>query len=106
MKRLGSILAVLAVALALLVGAAGGAVAQVDTMDHHDSHHTPSDSGGSHHKAALVVVAPCCPAAEAPTGHVLAVPVRVVEAFWQGRPALYPDVRDITPEPPPPKARL
>lgn len=104
MKRLGHIVAVLAFAVALLVGAAGGAMAHVEAhgaMDH-GSHHGDSRHGGSH-KAALVVVAPCCPAAEAPADHAVAVPVTVVETSWHARPEDLPDARDITPDTPPPK---
>jgi hypothetical protein len=109
MKRLGHIFAVLAFAFALLMGAAGGAMAHAGSMDHHGSSHAPSDSSPAHdgsHKAALVVVAPCCPAAEVTMGHAITVPVTWTEASWQARPEDIPGVRDITPEPPPPKTRL
>ena len=43
MKRSSHIFAVLVFALALLMGAAGGAMAQVGSMNHHGSHHAPSD---------------------------------------------------------------
>jgi hypothetical protein len=109
MKRSSHIFAVLVFALTLLMGAAGGAMAQVGQMDHHGSHHAPSDSVPSHdgsHKVALVVVAPCCPAIEAPTGHAIAVPMTLTEASWQSRPEYIPGVRDITPDTPPPKINL
>jgi hypothetical protein len=109
MKRLGHIFAVLVFALTLLMGAEGGVMAQVGSMDHHGSHHAPSDSVPSHegsHKAALVLAAPCCPAAEAPTGHAIAVPMTLTEASWHSRLEYIPAVRDITPDTPPPKFSL
>jgi len=109
MKRFGPIIAVLAFAFALLVGAAGGALAQGDSMDHHGSHHPPSHSvpsPGDSHKAALAVVAPCCPAAEAPADHVITVTLAMTETSWHPRPENIPGARDIAPEPYPPKPRL
>ncbi|KAA0679467.1 hypothetical protein [Roseomonas genomospecies 6] len=112
MKRLGHIFAVLVFAFALLVGAAGGAMAHVDAHGRsvdHSSHHMPSPTAPSHgdsHKAALVVVAPCCPAAEAPTGHAITVSVTTVETSWHPRPDYVPNARDITPDTPPPKTSL
>ena len=113
MKRLGHIFAVLVFAFALLMGAAGGAMAHVDahggSMDHHSSHHAPSPSAPSHsdtHKAALVVVAPCCPAAEAPRGHTITLSVTTVETSWHPRADYIPNARDIAPDTPPPKTSL
>lgn len=109
MKRLSHIVAVLAFAFALLMGAAGGAVAHDGMVDHHSSHHTPAHQApvhGDHHKAALTVVAPCCPADEAPARATLAAPVMVVAISWAPRPAHIPDMRSIAPEPPPPKSCL
>jgi len=113
MKRLGHIFAVLAFAFALLMGAAGGAMAHVDAhggaMDHHGSHHAPSPSAPSqsdHHKAALAIAATCCPAAEAPAKHTITVVVTTVETSWHPRPEYIPSARDIAPEPHPPKTRL
>lgn len=112
MKRLGTIFAMLIFAFVLLMGAAGGAMAHVDAhggaMDH-GSNPMPSPSAPSHresHKAALVVVAPCCPAVEAPTGHAIAVSVTTVEMFWHPQPDYVPNARDITPDTPPPKSSL
>ncbi|WP_137141082.1 hypothetical protein [Azospirillum brasilense] len=112
MTRAGHIFAVLAFAFALLVGAASGAMAHVEAhggpIDHR-SHHAPSPSTPSHgdsHKAALVVVAPCCPAAEAPADHVVAVAVTMVETSWHPRPDYAPNARDIAPDTPPPKTVL
>lgn len=113
MKRLGHIFAVLAFAIALLVGAAGGAMAHAGAhdgpMDHHGSHHSPAPSaplGHDHHKAALAVAATCCPAAEVPAKHVIAVSETVVEASWPPRPDYIPNARDIAPDTPPPKTFL
>lgn len=109
MKRFSHIVAVLAFAVALIVGAAGGAMAHAG-MDHHGavdthgSHHSSGHDGP--HKAALTIVAPCCPAAEAPAGHVVAVAVTMTETAWHPRPAHIPGARAIAPEPPPPKAIL
>jgi hypothetical protein len=110
MKRLGHIFAVLAFAFVLLMGAVGGAMAHVTAhvgpMDHHGSQHTPSHSipsQGDTHKAALVVVAPCCPAAEAPADHVITVSIRTLETSWHPRPVYVPNARDIAPDTPPPK---
>lgn len=108
MQRLGHIVTVLAFAFALVLGAAGGAMAQVASMDHHGSHHAPSPPAPSlddTHKAALVV-APCCPAAEAPASHAVTVTVTIVHVSWTPRPEYVPGARDITPEPPPPKTSL
>lgn len=111
MKRFGHIVAVLAFAFALLMGAAGGALAHVDmhagTANHHGSHDTsPTSSHDASHKAALVIVAPCCPAAEAPDRHAIAVPSAVGEMPWHPRPEYTPGARDVTPEPPPPKTAV
>jgi len=111
MKRLGHILAILAFAFALLTGAAGGAVAHVNSpvgsTEHHGSHHSPSaPSPGDHHKAALAVAATCCPAAEAQADHTVAVPMTSVETSWHPRAESIPNARGIAPEPPPPKTRL
>jgi hypothetical protein len=109
MKRSSHIFAVLVFALALLMGAAGGAMAQVGSMNHHGSHHAPSDSVPSHdasHKAALVVVAPCCPAAEAPAKHIITVVFTTVCVSWNPNPERVSGARDITPEPHPPKTAL
>jgi hypothetical protein len=109
MKRLGHIFAVLAFAFVLLMGAAGGAMAHVGLMDHHGSHHTPSDSVPSHggaHKVAFVVMAPCCPAAEIPAKHAVTVVMTTVQISWHPRPEYIPGARNITPEPPPPKTSL
>ncbi len=113
MKRLGHIFAVLAFAIALLTGAAGGAMAYVVTyggaMDHHGSHHAPAPSAPpqhDHHKAALAVAATCCPAAEAPAKHVITLSVTTVETSWHPRPDYVPNARDITPDTPPPKTSL
>ncbi|WP_448192890.1 hypothetical protein [Azospirillum sp. sgz301742] len=109
MKRLGHIFAVLAFALALVMGAAGGVMAHDGTMDHQSSHHAPTHQPpvhGDHHKAALLVVAPCCPAAEAPAKAALAAPVTMAEVSWAPRPTHIPDARDIAPEPHPPKSSL
>lgn len=116
MKRLGHIFAILAFAFALLMGAVGGAVANVGahvdmpagSMGHHGSHHTPSPSAPSqsHHKAALAVAATCCPAAEAPARHSVAIPVTMVEASWHPRAGFVPNARNITPDTPPPKTSL
>ncbi|MFC5310893.1 hypothetical protein [Azospirillum rugosum] len=113
MKRLGHILAILAFAFALLTGAAGGAVAHVDSpvgsAEHHGSHHAPSPSApspGDHHKAALAVAATCCPAAESQADHAVAVPMTLVETSWHPWAAYIPNARDIAPEPRPPKTRL
>ncbi len=111
MKRLSHIFAILAFAFALLMGAAGGAVANVDmpagSMGHHGSHHAPPrPSRTDHHKAALAVAATCCPAAEAPARHSVAIPVTMVEASWHPRAGFVPNARDITPDTPPPKTSL
>lgn len=109
MTRLGHIFAVLAFAFALLVGAAGGAMAHVEAhggLIDHRSHHRPSPSTGDTHKAALVVVAPCCPAAEAPADHVVSIAVTTVETSWHRRPDYAPNARDIAPDTPPPKTVL
>ena len=112
MKRLGHILAILAFVFALLMGAAGGAVANVEmpagSTGHHGSHHTPPPSAPSqsHHKAALAVAATCCPAAETPVRHSIAIPVTMVEASWHPRAGFFPNARDITPDTPPPKTSL
>ena len=109
MKRPSHIFTVLVFTLTLLMGAAGGAMAQVGSMDHHGSHLAPSDSAPSHggsHKAPLVVVAPCCPAAEVPAGHAMAMPMTLTEASWHSRLEHIPGVRDITPDTPPPKFSL
>ncbi|PWC47889.1 hypothetical protein TSA6c_15385 [Azospirillum sp. TSA6c] len=113
MKRLGHIFAVLAFAFALLMGAAGGAMAHVDTpvgsMDHHGSHHAPSPSTPSqtdHHKAAIAVAATCCPAAEAPARHTITLSLMVTEASWHPRADYIPNARDIAPDTPPPKTSL
>lgn len=112
MKRLGHIFATLAFAFLLLMGAAGGAMAHVDahggSMDH-GSHHLPSPSSPSHGdfpKAALLVVAPCCPAAEAPAGHAITVSVTTVETSWHSQPDYVPNARDVTPDTPPPRTSL
>ncbi|MBP2312505.1 hypothetical protein [Azospirillum soli] len=111
MKRLGHIFATLAFAFALLMGMAGGAMAHAEAhpgaMDHHGTQHAPSaPTHGASHKAALVIVAPCCPAAEAPAQHGASIPERVVEASWHPRPSNAPNARDITPDTPPPKSSL
>ena len=115
MKRLSHIFAILAFAFALLMGAAGGAVANVGahvdmpagSMGHHGSHHTPPPpSQTDHHKAALAVAATCCPAAEAPARHSVSMPVTVVEMSWHPRAGFVPNARDITPDTPPPKTSL
>ena len=113
MKRLGHICAVLAFAFALLMSAAGGAMAHVDTpvgsMDHHGSHHAPSPAAPSqadHHKAAIAVAATCCPAAEAPARHTVTISVTAVEASWYPRADYIPNARDIAPDTPPPKTSL
>ncbi|HEY0835159.1 MAG TPA: hypothetical protein VGE72_14740 [Azospirillum sp.] len=117
MKRLGHIVAVLAFAFALLMGAAGGAVAHAGPADHHGSghgsrhgsHHAPADpvpAQGDSHKVALTVVAPCCPAAEAPARHIVSVTVTTVRVSWNPRPEPVPAVRAITPDTPPPKTTL
>ena len=112
MKRLGHILAILAFVFALLMGAAGGAVANVEmpagSTGHHGSHHTPPPSAPSqsHHKAALAVAATCCPAAETPVRHSIAIPVTMVEASWHPRAGFVPTARALTPDPPPPKTSL
>lgn len=110
MKRFAHIVAVLAFAFALLMGAAGGAMAHAGpdhgSMDHHGSHHSPAPSHEDSHKAALVIVAPCCPAAEAPAGNAITVTVTMAETVWHPRPEYMPGARDIAPEPPPPKTRL
>jgi hypothetical protein len=112
MKRLGHIFAILAFAFALLIGAAGGAMANVDmaagSTGHHGSHHAPPPSAPSqsHHKAALAVAATCCPAAEAPARHTVSIPVTMVEASWHPRADFAPNARDITPDTPPPKTSL
>ncbi len=113
MKRLAHICAVLAFAFALLTGAVGGAMAHADahvgSMDHHGSRQAPSSSAPSHgnsHKAALVIAAPCCPAAEAPADQAITVPLITVAMPWHPRPDYVPNARDITPDTPPPKPRL
>ncbi|CAO3403938.1 hypothetical protein [Azospirillum palustre] len=116
MKRLGHIFAILAFVFAILVGAAGGAMANVgahvDTpagsTGHHGSHHAPppSPSQSDHHKAALAVAATCCPAAEAPARHSVSIPVTMVETSWHPRAGFVPNARDITPDTPPPKTSL
>ncbi|HYD71461.1 hypothetical protein [Azospirillum sp.] len=114
MKRFGHIVAVLAFAFALVMGAAGGAMAHAGpdhgAMDHHGSHHAPApphgDSHGDPNRAALTVVAPCCPAAEAPAGSIVTVAVTMARAVWHPRPEYTPGARDIAPEPPPPKTSL
>ncbi|HYH20399.1 MAG TPA: hypothetical protein VD995_17475 [Azospirillum sp.] len=111
MKRSGHIVAVLAFAFALLMGAAGGAMAHAGpdhhgSPGHHGSHHSPAPSHEDPHKAALVIVAPCCPAAEAPAGSVLTVTVTMAETAWHPRPECIPGTRGIVPEPPPPKTHL
>jgi hypothetical protein len=109
MKRLGHIFAILAFAFALLVGAAGGAMAHVGCKDHHCSDHAPSDSvpaHGSSHKAAVMAVAPCCPAAETRADHAITVPVRTVLVYGIPDLEAMTNSRDITPEAPPPKSRL
>lgn len=111
MKRLGHIFAILAFAFALLMGAAGGAMAHVDTpagsMGHHGSHHAPPPpSRTDHHKAALAVSATCCPAAEAPARHTVSILVTMVEASWHPQADFVPNARDITPDTPPPKTGL
>jgi hypothetical protein len=106
MKRLGHIFAVLAFAIAFLMGAAGGAMAHVGQMDHHRHHHAPSDSTPSHdgsHKVALVVVAPCCPAAETPAKHAVTAARTTVEVSWHPRPEYIPAAHEVTPDTPPPK---
>lgn len=109
MNRLGHIVTVLVFAFALVMGAAGGAMARVGSMDHHGSHHPPSHSTPSHgdsHKAALTVAATCCPAAEAPAKHAITVTVTTAEVSWNPRSEYIPSVRDITPDTPPPKTSL
>lgn len=113
MTRLGHILAVLAFAFALLVGAAGGAMAHGDAlgapMDRHGSHHAPAPSAPlplDHHKAALAIAATCCPAAEAPSREAVAAPTTTVAVAWTPRPVHTPDARTVAPEPPPPKPGL
>jgi len=109
MTRLSHIVAVLAFVFALIMGAAGGAMAHVASPDHHGSHHPPTHETpvhGDSHKAALVLVAPCCPAAEAPASHAIAVSERTVAITWTSRAEYVPGARDITPEPPPPKTAL
>jgi hypothetical protein len=109
MKRLSHTFAVLVFALALLMGAAGGAMAQVGSMDLHGSHHAPSGSVPSpdgSHKAAFVVVAPCCPAAEVPAKHIITVVFTTVCVSWNPNPERASGVRDIRPEPHPPKIAL
>lgn len=117
MKRLGHIFAILAFTFALLMGAAGGAMATaeahvdmpVGSMGHHGSPHAPPPSAPSrndHHKAALAVAATCCPAAEAPARHSLSIPVTMVEASWHPPVGCVPNARDITPDTPPPKTSL
>lgn len=113
MTRLVHIFAVLAFAVALLMGAAGGAMAHVETpvgsMGHHGSHHAPSPSVPSqtdHHKAAIAVAATCCPAAEAPARRGITVAMTVTEASWHPRPDYASNARDITPDTPPPKSSL
>ena len=79
------------------------------SMDHHGSQHAPSSSAPSHgnsHKAALVIAAPCCPAAEAPTDDAITVPLTTVAMSWHPRPDYVPNARDITPDTPPPKTGL
>lgn len=109
MKRLGPIVAVLAFAFALLMSVAGGATARCGSMDHHGSHLPPSHSVPSPsdtQKAALVVMAACCPAVEAPAGQVLTVTLTLTEMPWHPRPEHIPGPRDVAPEPHPPKPRL
>jgi hypothetical protein len=113
MKRLTHIFAVLAFAFALLTGAAGGAVAHVDahggSTGHHGAHHAPTPSAPlqhDHHQTAPAVAATCCPAAEAPAKHAIAVSVTTVETSWHPRPVYVPNARDVAPEPPPPKPAL
>lgn len=117
MKRLGHIFAILAFTFALLMGAAGGAMANVGahvdmpagSMGPHGSHHAPPSSAPSqsdHHKAALAVAATCCPAAEAPARHTVNIPVTMVEASWYPPAGFVPNARDITPDTPPPKTSL
>jgi len=110
MTRLGHLFAVLAFAFALLTGAAGGALAQHGTrMDHHGGHHPPPHSAplhGDSHKAALTLAVYCCPAAEAPAKHAVAVPVTLVDVSWHPRSEYLPNARAVAPEPPPPKTAL
>lgn len=111
MKRWGFLFASLAIALVLLMGVGGAAVAHGDPADHHGIHPAPSQSvplhdGSVPQKMSLWVVAPCCPAAEVPTDQALALPMTVGEISWQTWPAVIPDICDITPDPPPPKLPL
>lgn len=110
MKRLGHLFTVLAFAFTLLMSAAGGAMLHVQTpagpTDHRAPHHAPSSQAPSrsdHHKAAVAVATICCPAAETPVRNTIAIARTPAGTAWHPWPAPVPGVRDITPDPPPPK---
>lgn len=121
MRRLSHIVAILAFVAALLAGAAGGALACGTAADHHAAEGTPAGHPPAHapaqgpahapvhgvsYKAALTVAAPCCPAAEAPARHAVAVPRTVARVAWTPTPDHNPAARHIAPEPRPPKTTL
>lgn len=104
--------------VALLAGAVAGALAaehgghMASAAGHSGFHHaalpgSPAHGeAAGHHKGGPAVVAPCCPAAEAPGTLLPAVRLGMEDALWQPGRAWAPDARAIRPEPRPPKPLL
>lgn len=105
--------------VALLTGAVAGALAaehgghMASAAGHSGFHHAAlagapahGEAASHHNKAGPAVVAPCCPAAEAPGSLLPAVRLSMESALWQPGRAWAPDARAISPEPRPPKILL